>query len=111
MAACRHRSSTSRALVALGVPVLTADYDVWLHIDDIAAFNAAVEAQGLVPSRTPRRRTAEAETSSRTTSVSTFLSPARYPPSLRAPRLPALARRDAVRRAVVAGRTSQTRTI
>lgn len=42
-----------RALVALGIPVLTADYDFWLHIDDIAAFNAAVEAQGLFPSRTP----------------------------------------------------------
>ncbi len=42
-----------RALVALGIPVLTADYDFWLHIDDIAAFNAAVEAQGLLPSRTP----------------------------------------------------------
>jgi hypothetical protein len=42
-----------RALVALGIPVLMADYDLWLHIDDIAAFNAAVEAQGLVPSRTP----------------------------------------------------------
>jgi hypothetical protein len=42
-----------RALVALGLPVLTADYDSWLHIDDIAAFNAAVEPQGLVASRTP----------------------------------------------------------
>ena len=42
-----------RALVALGIPVLTADYDFWLHIDDIAAFNAAVEAQGLLPTRTP----------------------------------------------------------
>jgi hypothetical protein len=42
-----------RALVALGVPVLTADYDFWLHIEDIAAFNAAVEAHGLFPSRTP----------------------------------------------------------
>jgi hypothetical protein len=42
-----------RALVALGIPVLTADYDFWLHIDDIPAFNAAVEAQGLLPSRTP----------------------------------------------------------
>ncbi len=42
-----------RALVALGIPVLTADYDFWLHVDDIAAFNAAVEPQGLVPSRTP----------------------------------------------------------
>jgi hypothetical protein len=42
-----------RALVALGLPVLTADYDFWIHIDDIAAFNAAVEAQGLVASREP----------------------------------------------------------
>ena len=42
-----------RALVALGIPVLTADYDFWLHIDDITAFNAAVEPQGLFPTRTP----------------------------------------------------------
>jgi hypothetical protein len=42
-----------RALVALGIPVLTADYDFWLHIDDIAGFNAAVEPQGLFPARTP----------------------------------------------------------
>ncbi len=42
-----------RALVALGIPVLTADYDFWVHIDDIASFNAAVEPQGLTPSRTP----------------------------------------------------------
>lgn len=42
-----------RALVALGIPVLTADYDFWLHIDDIAVFNAAVEPQGLFPTYTP----------------------------------------------------------
>jgi hypothetical protein len=42
-----------RALVALGIPVLTADYDFWLHIDDIATFNAAVESQGLLPTGTP----------------------------------------------------------
>ena len=42
-----------RALVALGIPVLTADYDFWLHIDDIAAMNAAVEPMGLFPTRTP----------------------------------------------------------
>ena len=41
-----------RALVALGIPVLTADYDFWLHIEDIAAFNAAMEPQGLFPTRT-----------------------------------------------------------
>ena len=27
-----------RALVALGLPVLTADYDFWIHIEDIATF-------------------------------------------------------------------------
>jgi hypothetical protein len=42
-----------RALVALGLPVLTADYDFWLHIEDIASFNAALEPFGLVPSRPP----------------------------------------------------------
>jgi len=42
-----------RALVALGIPVLTADYDFWLHIDDIAVFNAAVEPQGLLPTLAP----------------------------------------------------------
>jgi hypothetical protein len=42
-----------RALVALGLPVLTADYDFWLHIDDIAAFNAAIEPMGLFPTHTP----------------------------------------------------------
>jgi len=30
-----------RALVLLGLPVLTADYDFWIAIDDVAAFNAA----------------------------------------------------------------------
>ena len=42
-----------RALVALGIPVLTADYDFWLHIDDVTAFNTAVEPQGLFPTHTP----------------------------------------------------------
>lgn len=42
-----------RALVALGIPVLTADYDFWLHIDDIQAFNSAIEPMGLFPTRTP----------------------------------------------------------
>jgi hypothetical protein len=30
-----------RALVLLGLPVLTADYDFWIALDQIAAFNAA----------------------------------------------------------------------
>jgi hypothetical protein len=42
-----------RALVALGVPVLTADYDFWIHIEDIARFNEAVEPMELMPTRTP----------------------------------------------------------
>jgi hypothetical protein len=42
-----------RALIALGIPVLTADYDFWLHIDDIALFNAAIEPFGLFPSYPP----------------------------------------------------------
>jgi len=48
-----------RALVALGLPLLTADYDFWVHPDDVARFNAAVEPVGLVPNHTPdevRRR-------------------------------------------------------
>jgi hypothetical protein len=42
-----------RALIALGIPVLTVDYDFWLHIDDIAAFNSAIEPMGLHPTHTP----------------------------------------------------------
>ena len=38
-----------RALVVLGLPVLTADYDFWLHVDDIECFNAAAAPFGLVP--------------------------------------------------------------
>jgi hypothetical protein len=48
-----------RALVLLGLPVLTADYDFWIAIDDIDAFNAAVARCELYPTRTPdeaRRR-------------------------------------------------------
>jgi hypothetical protein len=32
---------------------LTADYDFWLHIDDIATFNRAIEPMGLHPTHTP----------------------------------------------------------
>ena len=42
-----------RALVALGLPLLTADYDFWVHPEDTEAFNTAVEALGLVASHTP----------------------------------------------------------
>lgn len=40
-----------KALVVLGLPVLTADYDFWLHADDIEAFNGAVAHLELVPNR------------------------------------------------------------
>ena len=42
-----------RALIALGVPVLTADYDFWLHRDDIEVFNRAAEPFDLFPNRNP----------------------------------------------------------
>lgn len=42
-----------RALVLLGLPVLTADYDFWIGVDDLPAFNAIADAFDLVPSRSP----------------------------------------------------------
>ncbi len=42
-----------RALVVLGLPVLTADYDFWIHIEDIAQFNDAAEPLGLLPTHSP----------------------------------------------------------
>jgi hypothetical protein len=44
-----------RALVLLGLPVLTADYDFWIAIDDIAAFNKAVAPCDLSPSVEPEQ--------------------------------------------------------
>ncbi len=42
-----------RALIALGLPLLTRDYDFWIHIDDMASFNAAAAPFELHPNRTP----------------------------------------------------------
>lgn len=42
-----------RALVLLGLPVLTVDYDFWIHIDDIESFNSGSAPFGLLPSHTP----------------------------------------------------------
>jgi hypothetical protein len=50
---CRALLIGRRALVALGIPVLTADYDFWIHTDDAHALNAAVAPLGLSPTRTP----------------------------------------------------------
>ena len=38
-----------RALVVLGLPVLTADYDFWIHIDDVERFNDTLAPFDLIP--------------------------------------------------------------
>jgi hypothetical protein len=40
-----------QAMIALGVPVMTSDYDLWVHIDDIDRLNVALEPLGLFPNR------------------------------------------------------------
>ena len=42
-----------RAMVVLGLPVLTADYDFWVHCDDIEKLNTAARRFDLEPNRTP----------------------------------------------------------
>lgn len=42
-----------RALVVLGLPVLTADYDLWVHPEDAGALNALAEPFGLLPTHSP----------------------------------------------------------
>jgi hypothetical protein len=42
-----------RALVALGLPVLTADYDLWVAMDDIEALVASLGVLDMVPNRKP----------------------------------------------------------
>ena len=42
-----------RALVVLGLPVLTADYDFWLAADDIQRFNEIGSRFELIPSAPP----------------------------------------------------------
>jgi hypothetical protein len=42
-----------RALIALGAPVLTAGYDLWIHIDDAAKLNAIAAPFDLAPTRSP----------------------------------------------------------
>lgn len=48
-----------QALVALGLPVVTGDYDFWIHVDDVARFNDALSSLDLQPNRAPEdaRRT------------------------------------------------------
>jgi hypothetical protein len=42
-----------RALATLGIPVLTADYDLWIDIEQIAALNAVLRPLDLLPNYTP----------------------------------------------------------
>jgi hypothetical protein len=42
-----------RTLVILGLPVLTADYDFWIAVEDIEAFNQAAGALDLSPNQDP----------------------------------------------------------
>jgi hypothetical protein len=42
-----------RAMIALGLPVMTRDYDFWVAADDAEIFNTAVAPLGLMPNRTP----------------------------------------------------------
>jgi hypothetical protein len=42
-----------RALIALGIPVLTSDYDFWLHLDDIEVFNRCLAVFDLHPTHSP----------------------------------------------------------
>lgn len=42
-----------RALVLLGLPVATFDYDLWLHFDDVEKLNAALAPFGHAANATP----------------------------------------------------------
>ena len=57
--------SAARAMIALGVPVLTSDYELWVHIDDVELLNQ--RADSLVPCPLPdcRRSTSLRPSASR----------------------------------------------
>jgi hypothetical protein len=42
-----------RALIVLGLPVMTGDYDFWIHPDDASLFNEASAGFDLFPNRSP----------------------------------------------------------
>jgi hypothetical protein len=42
-----------RALIALGMPVMTSGYDFWIAGDDVVMFNDALSPFGMVPTRSP----------------------------------------------------------
>lgn len=42
-----------RALIAIGVPVMTSDYDFWIPSDEADRFNAALHPFDMFPNRSP----------------------------------------------------------
>ena len=42
-----------RALIAIGIPVMTADYDLWIPSSDAEKLNAALATLGMFPNREP----------------------------------------------------------
>lgn len=60
-----------RALVALGAPVLTADYDPWIHIDDIEKLNGSLRQLDLIPNSSPEEARVAVGTSSKAARTST----------------------------------------
>jgi hypothetical protein len=44
-----------RAMVALGIPVLTADYDLWVAFDDVEKLNEALAPLDFVANRAPEQ--------------------------------------------------------
>jgi len=42
-----------RALIALGLPVMTRDYDYWIPADDAGALNEALRPLDMFPTRSP----------------------------------------------------------
>jgi hypothetical protein len=50
---CRALLIGRRALVALGLPVITFDYDLWIHIDDQELLNRSLAALDLSPNLMP----------------------------------------------------------
>jgi hypothetical protein len=44
-----------RALIAIGLPVMTRDYDYWIHADDAALFNDTLHQFDMFPTKSPEQ--------------------------------------------------------
>lgn len=42
-----------QAMIIHGVPVLTSDYDLWVHIEEVGKLNDALAVIDLIPNRAP----------------------------------------------------------